>query len=214
MGYVEGNAGPVSAPGVGSVPAPGALPAPGGLPDAALSPRELEAWIQEFHERIYRYAYRLAGNAIDAEDLTQQTFLIALQKGGMVRDPQKVTGWLYSVLRNLFLKRERRQTLLPTEATDLDRLPQVTEAGEWDLLDLQEALDALPEDFRVVVLMFYFEEASYREIAEQLQIAVGTVMSRLSRAKSFLRARWQVAAERRHAPPTPSSAPCSSPSPP
>jgi RNA polymerase sigma-70 factor (ECF subfamily) len=149
-------------------------------------------WVSEYHADLFRYAFRLSGNEADAEDLTQQTFLTALDRLHQLRDPQRARSWLFTVLRNAFLKACRRNT--PRNASSLDMeidaiaepLPAET---DFDPERLQQAIDHLDPEFRVVVSMFYFEECSYREIAEQLGLPLGTVMSRLSRAKQHLRTR-------------------------
>jgi RNA polymerase sigma-70 factor (ECF subfamily) len=146
--------------------------------------------IEDHVDRLFAYAYRLAGSVEAAEDLTQQTFLIAHQRQGQLREPEKLGSWLLKILRNAFLKSRRRPTPLVASQVEFD----VAEIASGEARDveideeqLQAALARLPEEFRVVVLMFYFEELSYREIAEELTLPVGTVMSRLSRAKGHLR---------------------------
>lgn len=148
--------------------------------------------VADHHAELYRYALRLTGQTADAEDLTQQTFLIAHAKLDQVRSAESCRGWLFAILRSCFLKSVR--SAIPTPATRLDlqleALPD--DVPEELLIDperLQTALEELAPEFRLVVAMFYFEECSYREIAAQLELPIGTVMSRLSRAKSHLRAR-------------------------
>lgn len=145
------------------------------------------------HAAVYRYAYRLCGNATEAEDLTQQTFLIAVRKVHQVREAEKACSWLLAVVRSCFLKSLRK--LRPVAVGGLEEEPeQADETPEIDEVDrekLTAALADLPGEFRVVVLMFYFEELSYQEIASELEIPIGTVMSRLSRAKGHLRRRLQ-----------------------
>lgn len=151
---------------------------------------EIARLIGEHHRALYRYAFRLAGRVADAEDLTQQTFVVAQQKIHQVRDPAKVRPWLYTVLRNCFLKSRRKQR--PASAGDLeldiDAVAEPLPAAEQiDRRELQAAIDALPDEFKLVVVMFYFEECSYKEIAAKLEVPMGTVMSRLARAKGRLR---------------------------
>ena len=152
---------------------------------------------------LYRYAYRLSGSQADAEDLTQQTFLVAQAKLGQVREPDSRRAWLFAVLRNAWLKSRRRPLHSAGDGELLDRLPS-PEMPE-DAIDrerLQTAIDELPDEFKLVLLMFYFEACSYQEIAQRLEIPAGTVMSRLSRAKGHLRARLlraEAAAEQRTA---------------
>ena len=151
--------------------------------------------VTAYGEPVYRYAYRLAGSAHDAEDLTQQTFLIAHQRLEQLRDPAKALAWLRTIARSCFLKSLRKWS--PAAEADLD-----VDLNDWspqhvfregsrdepfDGERLQAALTELPDEFRLVVVMFYFDQLSYKEIAEQLDLPQGTVMSRLSRAKATLR---------------------------
>jgi RNA polymerase sigma-70 factor, ECF subfamily len=164
-----------------------ALPAvpPGGvLPDIA-------RLVNDHHEALYRYAYRLTGSVADAEDLTQQTFLVAHEKLSQVRQVDCVRGWLFTVLRNGFLKNARRVVPIAAGslALDLDTVAAQATERPLDSEQLQRVLGELADEFKLVVLLFYFEERSYREIAEILQVPLGTVMSRLSRAKAHLRSK-------------------------
>lgn len=140
---------------------------------------------------VYRYAYRLSGRQADAEDLTQQTFLRAQSCLHQLRDPRAAQAWLFAILRSCWLAEVRRDRRAPTALLggDAEELPEETESDDIDEQEIQNAVQELPPEFRSVVLLFYFEECSYREIAEKLQLPIGTVMSRLSRAKSHLRAR-------------------------
>ncbi len=152
----------------------------------------IEQLIGEHYESLYRYAFRLSGQAGDAEDLTQQTFLTAHRKLSQLREPAAARGWLFQVLRTTFLKSCRKRR--PMVATDVE-LPLTDVAidpahdSQHDGERLQQKLLELPEVYRVALLMFYFEEKSYRDIATELGIAPGTVMSRLYRAKSQLKSR-------------------------
>lgn len=167
---------------------PGEEPAAGqeGAPRAVA----VERLIELHHRAVFRYAYRLAGTVADAEDLTQQTFLIAQQKGHQLREPDKANRWLFAVVRSCFLKSRRRRRPVPATTVDLE-IDQVTAEPPRDELLDQQALDAafaaLPDLFRVVLAMYYFDELSYKEIAAELDLPIGTVMSRLSRAKQRLR---------------------------
>ncbi len=156
--------------------------------------------IQEFAGPLYRYAFRLAGQASDAEDLVQQTFLVAQQKLHQLREADRASAWLYAVLRSCFLKSRRKpipQTMdenFPLEAVaspDDNEANGKNEDAWLDRETLQLALSELPDEFKIVVLMFYFEDLSYKDIATQLEIPIGTVMSRLSRGKAQLRRRLE-----------------------
>ena len=148
--------------------------------------------IDAHYEALYRYAYRLAGNASDAEDLTQDTFGKAISRLGQLRDPERAKSWLFRILRNGYLHRirdDRRRKLVPLEAVgDLaERAPQTP--PEVDSAALQAALNDLDETFRTPLILFYFEDFSYRDIAEQMDLPIGTVMSRLARAKAYLKSK-------------------------
>ena len=152
--------------------------------------RMIQKLVDDHYLALYRYGYRLSGTAADAEDLTQETFCQAQRKWGQLRDPQRARAWLFSILRNLYLHRlraERRQRVVPL--ADLDELsePLPEPLPAVDPEQLQEALNELPEEFRTPIILFYFEEFSYRDIAEQMDLPLGTVMSRLARAKACLR---------------------------
>jgi RNA polymerase sigma-70 factor, ECF subfamily len=153
--------------------------------------RELLELVRQHYALLYRYAYRLAGSAADAEDLTQQTFLTAQRKLDQLREPGSAKNWLFTILRNTYLKslRDRgREAVVSMECiaelgcdSEIELLP--------DQEELQAALAGLPEEYRTPLILFYFEEFSYKEIAEQMGTPIGTVMSRLARGKSYLRRR-------------------------
>jgi RNA polymerase sigma-70 factor, ECF subfamily len=156
---------------------------------AQRSSADIAQLVSEHHAAVYGYAYRLTGSVHDAEDLAQQTFLVAQEKIGELRKMEAVKSWLFAILRNAFLK--QRQRVRPRLATDVnlevDNLKTTTPKEEIDSDLLQAALDRLPDASRLVVTMFYFEGSSYKEIARQLDLPIGTVMSRLARAKASLR---------------------------
>ncbi len=147
--------------------------------------------VLDYHEVLYRYAYRLTGSVADAEDLTQQTFLVAHQKLGQVRQADSTRGWLFTVLRNGYLKSCRRTVPVTAGSLgfDLDTVAAKADDTPLDGERLQQVLGELASEFKLVVLLFYFEQRSYREIAEILQVPIGTVMSRLSRGKAHLRSK-------------------------
>ncbi len=148
--------------------------------------------VADHHRAVYGYAYRLSGSVHDAEDLTQQVFLVAQQKLGQLRKMESVRGWLFAILRNSFIRTQQRRHPVPAASLrlNLDTIPADTpNEGDIDRERLQQALNGLPDAFRVVLVMFYFEDCSYREIAKELNLPIGTVMSRLARAKGYLRSR-------------------------
>ncbi len=158
----------------------------------AEQPLDLVSLVAGHAEVLYRYAYRLAGSAADAEDLVQQTFLVAVGKLDQIREPAAVRGWLFAVLRHAWLKSKRRPVPRVSSELDVDIGLLAVEFPDTFAIDrdeLQAALDELPEEFRSVLVSFYFEDCTYKQIAERLDLPIGTVMSRLSRAKQYLRIR-------------------------
>jgi RNA polymerase sigma-70 factor (ECF subfamily) len=150
--------------------------------------------VDQHYELLYRYAYRLCGSASDAEDLTQETFCTAQAKLHQLRSAGCVRGWLCKVLRNHYLLSLRNHAELSLET--VPELPGEPAGGEEllggiDSERVQRVLNQLPEALRTPVVLFYFEEFSYRQIAEQMGVPIGTVMSRLARAKAHLRSRLQ-----------------------
>lgn len=142
---------------------------------------------------LYRFALSLARNSADACDLTQQTFYVWATKGAALRDVSKVKTWLFTTLYREFLRGRRRGTRL-TAIEDLPPGENDVPAAEADLAlkmdaDLVvEALQDVDEAFRAPLTLFYLEDISYQEIADMLEVPIGTVMSRLSRGKAQLRA--------------------------
>jgi RNA polymerase sigma-70 factor (ECF subfamily) len=152
----------------------------------------IEDLVTDHYESVYRFAYRLSGAQAEAEDLTQETFCQAQTKIGQLRDPAAARGWLFTIVRNSYLHRLRSQKAVKTVSLDESTEP----IDRWDAEPLviepeklQEALNDLPEAFRTPLVLYFFEEFSYRQIADQMGVPVGTVMSRLARAKAYLRDR-------------------------
>lgn len=151
----------------------------------------MESLVERFYEPLYRFAISLAGSETSAGDLTQETFYLWAAKGHQLRDASKVKTWLFTTLYREFLAGRRRATRFPHEPIDelTHDLPSV-EAAQMDELDgaiVMKCLERVDETYRVPLSLFYTEELSYQEIAEALDIPIGTVMSRLSRGKAQLR---------------------------
>jgi RNA polymerase sigma-70 factor (ECF subfamily) len=156
------------------------------------SPQTVQRLVDDYYVPLYRYAYRLSGCSADAEDLTQETFCKAQLNFSQLRDLGRAKPWLFSILRNAYLHRVRADRQQP--CVSLDGVGDLPEAPPEPLPDvgpeqLQQALNGLPEAFRTPIILYYFEEFGYREIAEQMDLPLGTVMSRLARAKAYLRSR-------------------------
>jgi RNA polymerase sigma-70 factor (ECF subfamily) len=160
-----------------------------GLPG---SQRTVERLVDAHYAALYRYAYRLTGSAADAEDLTQEAFCKAQLNLAQLRDSQRAKPWLFSILRNAYLHRARaarHQRCIPLDFVGDVAEPLPEPLPPVDAERLQQALDELPEGFRTPIILYYFEDFSYRDIAEQMDLPLGTVMSRLARAKAHLRSR-------------------------
>lgn len=164
---------------------------------------DLRRLVHEHHADVYRYARRLSGQDADAEDLVQQTFLAAQRSLDQLREPEKARSWLLAIARNCFLRARQKRRPVAATSVDLDvhQVPVPPDEMPIDSAAVQEAIGELPDEFRVVVLMFYFEFLSYRQIAEELDVPIGTVMSRLSRAKGHLRRRLLAAGSPNETPP-------------
>ncbi|MSU78340.1 MAG: sigma-70 family RNA polymerase sigma factor [Gemmataceae bacterium] len=150
----------------------------------------VEALVDGHYAALYRYAYRLSGATQAAEDLTQEVFLQAQKMLHQLRDPANAKSWLFTILRNAYLHRVRAEK--STRFVSLDGVAEVADRGNApvpivDSAQLQAALNQLPEVFRTPVILYYFEDFSYKDIAEQMNVPLGTVMSRLARAKMVLR---------------------------
>ena len=160
-----------------------------GLPG---SQRSMQRLVEQHYESLYRYAYRLTGSAADAEDLTQEAFCKAQLKLRQLRDPACAKPWLFRILRNAYLHKVRAEN--SRHCVSLEDMSAVPERSPEPLpvvdpVQLQNALNELPEVFRTPIILYYFDDFSYRDIAEQMELPLGTVMSRLARAKAHLRTR-------------------------
>ena len=152
---------------------------------------DLNELVNTHYADVYHFAFRLAGNQVEAEDVTQQSFLTACRKLHQVNDLNKVRAWLFTIARNTFLKRKQRFDL---EVNGFEETVDAIDDSqtfnlEFDEEALKIALEEMPEEYRSTILLYYFEEIGYKEIAAQLEIPIGTVMSRLSRGKKFLRSK-------------------------
>jgi RNA polymerase sigma-70 factor (ECF subfamily) len=153
-------------------------------------------------DRVYRMARHLTRDADEANDLVQETYLKAFRSRHTfeLRDAEKgLRPWLLKILHNNFYDRKNQQNREPTIADDLAPLSVASELDspppawdlshlDWEQVDerLKQAIDQLPAHYREVLLLWAVEGLKYREIAEVQSLAVGTVMSRLYRARSIL----------------------------
>jgi RNA polymerase sigma-70 factor (ECF subfamily) len=141
---------------------------------------------------LYNVAYRLAGNDGDAQDLVQEA-LIRVRKGLETYQPGSLQGWLARIVTNVFLDEVRRRRRRPTDALPdnpdlvLPSSPAADEVARGLPEHLQAALNALPDEFRVAVVLCDVADLSYEQISESLGVPVGTVRSRLHRGRRLLR---------------------------
>lgn len=142
---------------------------------------------------MYTVAYRLAGNDEDAQDLVQEA-LLRVRRGLERYEPRSLEGWLARIVTNVFLDEVRRRRRRPAAALpdDPERVlptsPAADEVSTSLSVEVQAALAALPEEFRVPVVLCDVADQSYEQIAETLGVPVGTVRSRLHRGRRMLRA--------------------------
>lgn len=146
---------------------------------------DFEDVVARFYEPLYKFAFSLTREEGDACDLTQQTFYVWAAKGHQLRDKTKVKTWLFTTLHRQFLEGRRRQTRFPHHELDevAVELPAVTPViGEGlDGAMVLKALGRVDEVYQAPVALFYLEDCAYREIAEILDVPLGTVKSRIAR---------------------------------
>jgi len=148
---------------------------------------EFENLVNVYYRDLYRFGLSLTGSEADAADLTQQTFYIWANKGHQLQKAASVKSWLFTTLHREFLKTRRRQKRFPNESIDerTEELPNVP-ANCAELVDsktLLRILGEIAEDFRAPLVLYYMEDLSYKEIADVLALPLGTVQSRIARAK-------------------------------
>ncbi len=167
---------------------------------------EFDRLVERYHKQAYNIAYRMTGNHADAEDLTQEAFVRAFRFFGNYRRDWPFDNWLYKIMSNLFVDDLRRrpkahlQSLdqpldlsgsgdvyleIPDAGANPERLVMSHELDEH----IQRALNGLPNDFRMTVVLADIEGLSYEEISVAMKCSLGTVRSRLHRGRKLLRAK-------------------------
>ncbi|REJ74651.1 MAG: RNA polymerase subunit sigma-24 [Acidobacteria bacterium] len=163
-----------------------------------------EAAAMPFLDSLYSTAFRMTRNSEDAEDLVQETYFKAYKYYDKFQEGTNFKAWLFKILKNTFINRYRKKQNEPAQS-DFGDIEGVFEfrmnddfgkhaprSPEDDMLEqvldgeIQQALDSLPEDYRMVVVLADLEDFAYKEIASILDIPVGTVMSRLYRGRRLL----------------------------
>ena len=175
---------------------------------------DFETDAMEFAPQLYSAALRMTRNPADAEDIVQETFLKAYRAYDTFTAGTNLKAWLYRILTNTYINKYRKQQRRPSEV-ELGELQDIylfkrvgehsgaSRSAEEDMLDefvdqdIIEALESLPDNFRMPVLLADVEGFSYKEISEMLDIPIGTVMSRLHRGRKALQRKlWNVAEAR------------------
>jgi RNA polymerase sigma-70 factor (ECF subfamily) len=165
------------------------------VPDERVSTARFEELAMPLFDQLYNFARWLTQDTPEAEDLVQETYTKALRGFSSFQLGTNFRAWMYRILRNSFLSsrtglktmvtidEDVNENLLPAETTT----PESILIGRADRESVQQALEGLPVHFREILLLCEVEEMSYQEIAETLAVPIGTVMSRLSRARKALR---------------------------
>lgn len=146
---------------------------------------------------LYNVALKYTGNVFDAEDIVQETYLMAFNKFHQLKEPSRCKPWLLRILRNNFLKNcqkdKNQQRLSETDYIEFLKNHIKQKSAEEILVDksginmLESAIDKLPIRYREVLTLYYMDDMLYRDIADALDIPMGTVMSRLTRAREGLK---------------------------
>jgi RNA polymerase sigma-70 factor (ECF subfamily) len=164
--------------------------------DRLCAARALKARIAERRGRLYKVAYAWCGEPHLADDLVQEAMTRAMDKYVQLRDPSRLDSWLYSILNNCWrehLRGRRSDAELDDQAHACTCCPErINLSGEL-AERVSDLMARLPDGQRQVLSLVALEELSYREVAEALDIPIGTVMSRLSRARQFLADRLNAA---------------------
>ncbi len=163
-----------------------------------------ERLVQEHEASIYRVAYRLCGHRDEAEDLIQESLIEAFEAFDRFAVGTHFDRWVFRIMRNTYIDRVRRQPKARLESLDADIRTPSGETMARDIIDLasspdtalmartldgpiQEALEALPQEFRMVVILADIEGLSYEEVSRVAGCPVGTVRSRLHRGRAILK---------------------------
>jgi RNA polymerase sigma-70 factor, ECF subfamily len=163
-----------------------------------MNPEFFESAAMPLFDQLYNFAHWLTGDRTDAEDLVQETYAKALKGFRSFEEGTNLRAWMYRILRNSFLTSRtglRAQNMAALDDDDADLEVVTSHQITPELLLLQReseqkvmtALASMPVHYREIVLLCEIEEMSYKEIAQVLAIPIGTVMSRLARARKMLR---------------------------
>jgi RNA polymerase sigma-70 factor, ECF subfamily len=155
----------------------------------------------EYIDGLYGYAMALTRNHAEAEDLVQETYVRAMQAIERLRPGSNIKGWLFTILRNLWLNQLRKMRNGP-QLVEIDSGHRIAQnvsivkpprdshdlyVSNMEAEQIRTAIENLPVEFREIILLREYEDLSYQDIARVLECPLGTVMSRLARARSKLR---------------------------
>lgn len=153
--------------------------------------QELNETIEAHIPRLRRYARALLGDHVRADDLVQDTLERACRKWRLWRRGSDLRAWLFTLMHNVFVNQVRTRKVaeswLPLHEQTEEPAARATQDDGLELRDLMSAIGRLPPEFREVVLLIGLEQLSYAEVAQVLNIPLGTVMSRLARGRERLR---------------------------
>ena len=154
------------------------------------SAQEFEQLVNLYYRDLYRFGLSLTRSEADAADLTQQTFYIWANKGHQLRVAGNAKRWLLTTLHREFLQLRRRQERFADQTAE-DVMEQTSPSNGETIsrTDVETMLDCLKnihENYRAPLVLYYLEDLAYKEIAEVLEVPVGTVQSRIARGKSQL----------------------------
>jgi RNA polymerase sigma-70 factor (ECF subfamily) len=159
--------------------------------------------VERYEKRVFNFAYRMSGNYDDANDVSQEAFIRVFNSIGTFRGDANFTTWLYRIVTNVFLdERKKQKSHLHTSLEDYIELEENTvtrqiedgnptpdlmvEAGERNDL-INNAIQQLPEYQKIMVILYHTQSKSYEEIAQIMKLPIGTVKSRLNRARIALK---------------------------
>jgi RNA polymerase sigma-70 factor (ECF subfamily) len=153
---------------------------------------QARAWLLQQHSTpVYRFCLRMLANQEDAQDAAQETMVKVLRNLHRYRSDWRFSTWVFGIARNTCIdehrRRKRRRTTSEVEVVDCSASPLELTEREMKAERLRSALDDLPPLYREVLLLYHFEQLKYREIADLLELPLGTVMNRIFRARQRLR---------------------------
>ena len=158
--------------------------------------------VKRFEKRVYSFAYRIAGNPDDAGDVAQEAFIRVFHSIGTFRGDANFTTWIYRIVTNVYLDERKKskshrhtsldeyieldENAVSRQIVDDSPTPDLVMENKERDMAVQEAICALPDYQRVIVTLYHMQNRSYEEIAEILNLPIGTVKSRLNRARLAL----------------------------